>query len=163
MNGWLLPCSAAIRPPEPASSGNPDMMPSFGRVRRRELVDHRGQVVFEILLAALIEERHDFVAVERVVADEPEIDALAFLRRRAGQALRHGFVLGRREGRGIDLLEDDAAARERGIFLEQVAHARRHRPPATHSPTPTRARNRSAASPAPGACRASPFVPGETV
>ena len=95
-------------------------------LRRGQIMDQLGHVVFEEGFLFRLEERNDRLAVGRVGSGQAEEDGLAAgADRHRLQAVGRGPVLVFGERQRVDDLELDVAVRTRRHLLEQLAHARR--------------------------------------
>src|SRR5205814_3865839 len=85
----------------------------------RQLVDEAGQIVFEIALAILAEQRNDLAAIDHIGADKTEIKRVA-ANRRGGYAFGDRQILFVGQGLGIDDLQLQLAVRVADIFLQEI-------------------------------------------
>ena len=87
-------------------------------------VDEPAEVVFEEAFFLRVEEGDDLAAVGGVDAHEAEVEVLALLvEGHADDAGGDGLVFGLAEGRGVDDGENDFAAADAGVFLEEFTDA----------------------------------------
>ena len=93
-----------------------------GLLGRGQMIDQRGQVIFQIGLALGREIGDGLMAVDAVGTGKAEIDHIAPVGGRGRQPGGAGLVLFRREGLRIDFLKDQLAMAERHILAQKVAH-----------------------------------------
>ena len=90
--------------------------------RLAQIVDQPRQVVFEEGFLAALEEGDHLAVVDRVGADQAEVEVLVDRDRDRAEAVADRVVLLVGEGLGIDHLEPDLALGDQRVLLQHLAH-----------------------------------------